>query len=209
MAIVYPLTLPTTRGASRARISAKNVVAVSMSPFTLSQQVQKHPGAAWEVEVDLASMSRAEAEVWSSFLLKLGGRYGTFLMGDPNAEIPRGAAAMSPGTPLVRGTGQTGQEIIFDGAPTSVTGYFLAGDYLQIGSGSSTRLHKVLEDCDSDADGIVSATIWPALRASPADNAAIIVSAAKGIWRLNDNTIAWEERPGDRYGLSFSASEAI
>jgi hypothetical protein len=154
-------------------------------------------------------MIRANADEWNAWALKLNNREGTFLMGDPAAATPRGAAKDTPGTPLVKGAGQTGNTLAIDGAPASVTGYLLAGDTIQLGSGSAARLYKVLEDADSDAGGNATLTVWPKLRSSPADNDAVTVSNAVGLWRLAANQSAWDTDEALIYGIRFQAVEAL
>ena len=206
MAISYPLALPTTTGIAKIRISANNVVGVSQSPFTAKQQVYKYTGQFWEAEISLPPMKRSDAEYWISFLLKLNGSYGTFLLGDPNGATARGVAT---GTPLVKGASQTGSELITDGWTTSTTGILKAGDYIQLGSGSSAKLHKVLDDVNSDSSGNATLTLWPDLRSAPADNAEIVVSGAKGLFRLSTNQQDWDVNEASIYGMTFPAREAL
>jgi len=206
MAISYPLALPTTTGIAKIRISANNVVGVSQSPFTSKQQVYKFSGQFWEAEISLPPMKRADAEYWISFLLKLNGSYGTFLLGDPNGATARGVAT---GTPLVKGASQTGSELITDGWTTSTTGILKAGDYIQLGSGSAAKLHKVLDDVDSNSSGEATLNLWPDLRSAPSDNAAIIVSGAKGLFRLSTNQQDWDVNEASIYGMTFPAREAL
>lgn len=206
MAIAYPLALPTTTGIAKIRISANNLVGVSQSPFTAKQQVYKYTGQFWEAEISLPPMKRADAEYWISFLLKLNGAYGTFLLGDPNGATARGVAT---GTPLVNGASQTGNELATDGWTPDTTGILKAGDYIQIGSGAAAKLHKVLDDVNSDADGEATLVLWPDLRSAPSDNAAIIVSGAKGLFRLSTNQQDWDVNEASIYGMTFPAREAL
>jgi hypothetical protein len=206
MTISYPLSLPAAPVFSAARFSARAVVASSMSPFTGQEQVQEFSGQWLEAEFSLPPMTRAQAEYWIAFLLKLNGMRGTFLAGDPAGKRPRGIAT---GTPLVKGASQTGNSLITDGWTISTTGILLAGDYIQIGTGSSARLHKVLDDANSDGAGDATLTIWPSLRASPADNAAIIVSNTVGHFRLASNEMAWTLGEAINYGMVIAAREVV
>ena len=180
MAITYPLSLPTVKNIANIVLTARNSIAVSTSPFTLTQQVMQHQGSRWEANVTLPPMKRSSAEEWIAFLISLNGQYGTFLLGDPSGATARGSASTNAGTPLVNGGSQTGTTLNIDGAPNSATGYLKAGDYIQLGSGSGTQLYKVLADANSNGSGQVSLDIWPALRSSPADNATVVVASAKG-----------------------------
>jgi len=205
MSETYPLAFPTVTGLASIQLTTRAAVAVSESPTSFTQQAVRHAGQAWGVNVTLPPMNRAEAEVWLSFLLRLRGRFGTFTMGDPTGATSRGIASWWPGTPLVKGTSQVGGSVIVDGVPASQTAYLMAGDYIQ----SSTRYHKVLEDANSDATGTVTLNIWPDLRGSPADNSAVIVANAVGLFRLSSNTQTWDISTAMTYGITFSAGEAL
>ena len=208
MAITYPLTFPTT-GVASVNLIARNVVGSSISPFTFNLQVHRHQGQRWEADITLPPMKRAEAEVWISFFMKLYGSYGTFTMGDPNGATPRGTASTNAGTPVVNGASQTGGELAIDGLPTSETGYLLAGDYIQLGSGTGAQLYKVLDDVDTNASGEATVTIWPDLRSSPADDATVVVSNAVGLFRLGTNTTDWQINQAGFYSMTFGAVEAL
>lgn len=206
MAISYPLTLPTHTGIAQIELRATNAVAYSRSPFSFAGQAFAYSGQMWQADVTLPPMLRADAEQWVAWLVSLRGQLGTFLLGDPLGATPRGVAT---GTPLIKGGSQTGGTILIDGATTSVTGWIKAGDYVQIGSGLTARLHKVLVDANSDASGNVTLELWPHVRTAPADNAAVTVSNAKGLFRLSSNEQAWSINEASIYGISFGAMEAI
>jgi hypothetical protein len=202
MALIYPLTLPTTKLPQQVRFTAINTVGVSRSPFTHSQQIQEFSGQSWMAEVVYPQMTREEAEAFNVFLLGLMGQKGTFLLGDPLGKLPRGQAT---GNPLVNGGGQTGNTLITDGWTPSITGILLAGDYIQI----VNKLYKVLADANSDASGNCTLEIWPRLAVSPSDNESIITQSASGIFRLSENITPIYEANEERfYSVSFSAIEA-
>ena len=209
MTITYPLSLPAVKGIATIRVVARNVTAISRSPFALSAQVYRWSGQAWEADITLPPMQRADAESWLSFLLKLKGRYGTFLLGDPNGATPRGSAATAPGTPLVAGGAQVGGSLDIDGLPLSATNYLLAGDYIQLGTGLSTRLYKVLNNVSSNGSGQATLDLWPDLRSSPSDNATVVVSNAKGLFRLSNQDQDFTIDDSSTYNITFGAMEAI
>lgn len=202
MTITYPLALPATPKAKRVTLRMMDVVAMSRSPFTGQSQVYAHAGQWWEADVSLPSMIRASAEPWLAFLASLRGMYGTFLMGSTTGAAPRGIAT---GAPAVAGAGQSGMTLMTDGWTTGQTGILKAGDYIQVG----TELHKVLADANSDGGGLATLDIWPALRASPADNATIVVNNAVGLFRLAANARPWDESEGPIYDIAFSCVEAF
>lgn len=204
MTISYPLSLPAAN-ISRLEITPHAVVSVSMSPFTSEQQVYAHQGGHWKGRVEVPPMRRADAEAWIAFLLALNGQEGTFLMGDPVNTTPQGTWG---GTPLVHGASQTGLTLNVDGFTPYATGK--AGDWMQLSSGSTSRLHKVTQDFTTDSGGEANVCIWPRLREAPSDNGAIVTTAAKGQWRLAQPGVAWALEPAAMYaGFSFDVMEAL
>jgi hypothetical protein len=205
MAITYPLSHPSSPGIKTVRFSPRSVVAISESPFTFGQQVQKFDGQKWECDVTLPPMARAVAEEWVAFLLKLNGKEGSFLFGDPAGTTPRGTAT---GTPVVNGGSQTGNALITDGWTNSIVA-LKAGDWIQLGSGTSTQLYKNLSDVSSDGSGNATFDIWPSLRSSPADGATLTVTGAKGLFRLGSNEMTWSINEIKNYGLVIAATEIV
>lgn len=201
----FPISLPTTPGVRKVKMDTDSAVAISESPFTYEQQTYKHQGQRWKATITLPVMRRPEAEAWIAVMTSLNGREGTFLMGDPDAKTPRGAAT---GSPLVNGGTQTGNTLVTDGWTHNIAGIMKAGDYIQLGSGSTTRMHKVLADANSDNSGNATLSIWPDLRGSPADNAAITVSGCKTVWRL-DAPFGWDADEVSTFSVMFSATEKL
>lgn len=204
----YPLTLPTHTGIRGVSLRAVNSVAYSESPFTFAGQAQASSGQRWMADVNLPPMKYEDAEQWIAWLVSLRGRFGTFLMGDPARSIARGSAR-SADTVTVNGAGQTGAELDITSSIVATAGYLKAGDYIQLGSGATTTLHKVLTDVTTDATGDATLTLWPHVRTASSDGATVVVEAAKGRWRLASNESEWSVNEASIYGVSFSAMEAI
>ena len=127
-------------------------------------------------------------------LTALKGQTGTFLLGDPDYATPQGTV-----TSCVL-TGSAGDETV----SVVMTGSLLAGDYIQLGTGSSSRLHQVLVDQTGDG----SLEIWPALRSDYTDSS-VTFNAAKGVFRLSGNMNSWSINNASAYGISFEAVESI
>ena len=198
MAISYPLTLPTATGISGITIRAISKTALSKSPYTSRQQVYRYSGAMWEAEVRLPPMKRDAAEQWITFFLKLDGHYGTFLMGDPDATTRGTVNSMTV-------SGQAGSRTASVTLASGKT--FKAGDYFQLGSGSSARLHKALTDVTGTGAG-VDMEIWPMLRTTYVSSSAEYANPV-GNWRLASNSSEWTTDEVSKYGLSFSCLEAL
>mgnify|MGYP003151179512 CR=1 FL=1 len=211
MAISYPITLPTDAIAQpiQTTFRIRRVIDQSVSPFSGITQTFKHTGEWWEAEIQLPPMKQAVAKTWVASLVSLRGVSGQMLLGDWDARTPNGTASSSAGTPLVNGGSQTGNLLAIDGATANQTGYLKAGDYIQIGSGLTSRLHLVVEDANTDSSGNTTLSIEPALRSSPADDTTITVSNPKGVFRLVDNVTEWETNAISVYGISFAVTEYL
>jgi hypothetical protein len=132
-------------------------------------------------------------------LVALKGPVGTFLLGDPDYVTPRGTVS---GTPTLSGNAG-------DATPTitlTLTGTLLAGDYIQLGTGSAARLHQVLVDRAAGTD--VELEIWPSLR-STYSGETVIYNSPKGVFRLGQGTTSWSIDNASFYGISFNAIEAL
>jgi hypothetical protein len=127
-------------------------------------------------------------------------------MGDPVNTQPRGVAS---GTPLVDGAGQTGNQLNTKGWTPNITGILRAGDWVQLGTGATSRLYKVLDDVNSNANGEATLTLFPNLRSSPANNAALTISSPKGVWRLAANDVGYDIQTGQFYGITLACVEAL
>ena len=194
MSISYPLALPTSIGIAEITLSANNAVATSQSPFTFQQQIIQHPGQRWTASVSIPPVRRDLAEPWVAFLLAMNGPVGTFLLGDPNAKAPQGTATSATITGAARSSSPT----------ITMTGTLLAGDYIQIGSGATATLHKVLVD----RSGTGTLEIWPALR-STASSATVTLTNTVGRFRLSGTQQSFGINNASVYGISFDCVEAL
>lgn len=207
MSITYPLTFPTSIKLASVAPSLTFINSVTRSPFTLERQAFRWAGEVWAFDYTTAPCERAAAEDWVAFAAKLRGNFGTFLLGDASAPTFLGAGG---GTPLVDGaTSAGGYELPFKGAPNSITGWLLKGTYIQVGTGATSRLHKLVEDANSNGSGKGTLQLVPALRADLADGAAIVISSAKGVFTLVDNAVAWSVDSNGHYRYTFRAEEAL
>ena len=127
-------------------------------------------------------------------LVGLKGQTGTFLLGDPDYATPQGTVSSC----VLTGTAGS------DSATVVMTGTLLAGDYIQLGSGSSAKLHQVL--LDQSGDG--SLELWPSLR-SDYTSSTVTFNSPKGVFRLSTNVTSWSINNASTYGISFEAVEAV
>jgi hypothetical protein len=186
------------------RIDMESVVGVQPAPLTLEQTVYVWQGDVWHGMLEWGEMNRSDAAAVIAFIAALNGAEGTFLAGDPLAATPLGTWG---GTPLLNGAHAAGiKTLTVDGFTAAATGK--AGDYIQFGSGSTTRLHMVVQDFTADGSGQATLEIWPRLRAALADNAPIVKSSTQGLWRLASNVRGYEISDVRISGISVPIVEA-
>lgn len=201
------VTFPESMCAGEIIFSIDRVVGRTASSYTLQDSVYKWPGERWRADVTLPpTTDKTKAGEWKAFGVKLQGSFGTFLMGDASAKQPRGVVS---GVITVDGAGQTGNQLNATGFLSLTDFVFRAGDYIQLGSGQSSRLHMVVDDVDSDSSGDATLNIEPALRESPTNGATITYINARGVFRLSSNSYSWRVSPGPTYRMSFQAEEVI
>ena len=206
----YPLTMPTNIGIKSARFSLERQGTINISPFVGSQQVYDHGYALWKATISLPPMKREKAAEWCAFFVSLRGRFGTFLMGDPDAANPLGGAkdlSSTMSTTSAVTAGVNSNDIPFDGL--SGTGNaFKAGDYVQIAGGANTRLYMVREDV-AMTNGAGTLKVEPSVRLDIVNNQEIIYKNCKGIFRMDSGELGWDTDHVSKYGITFSATEAL
>tara|TARA_A100001035_G_C27725856_1_gene474318 strand:- start:453 stop:971 length:519 start_codon:yes stop_codon:yes gene_type:complete len=172
----------------------------------MAQQVAEFQGAVWTTTVSLPPMTRSQAGVWQAFFMQLHGRSGTFLIGDPDGQSLLGSLT---NTIQVNGDHSVGAfDISIDGADAS-TVIFKAGDYVQFGSGASSKLHMIISDVTSDSSGNATLPVEPPLKSSLSDDASIVTSSTKAVMRMNSNELGWSASRISLYGISFACTESL
>ena len=234
MTITYPIDFPTDVGLTDAVLRIRTSNARSQSPFSFSEQIYSWAGQRWEIEAQLPRMKREQAEIYHCFLTKLKGRMGTFTMYVPSAREPRGVYQQTAehhlltelgdmlktesndhilvefgSSIVVKGASQTGSTLIVDGFGANQNNVLRCGDFFQLGTGSNTRLYKILNDVNSDDSGSATLDIFPNLRRSPDDNQELILDNPKGLFRLAANEIDMPSDFVNTFTVGFTAIEAI
>ena len=199
----YPLTFPSAPDIQNFSPTPIRAAGITKSPFDLSQQVSDHQGAAWGGVVTMPPMKQTAAAAWEVFILQCRGVTGTFLMGPPLA-CPTGTG--TTGDLKVAGVARD-ESISVQNAGAGAT--FKLGDWLQIGTSLSARLHKITEDATADGSGDVTLTIEPELKQAYGTTTAVTVSSPVGVWRLTSNDIGWNINQAAHFGFSFPVMEAL
>ena len=195
------ITMPTSPAFTTSDWGIRRVVAVSESPFTGATQVQKYAKAQWYATLSLPPMKRSQAVEWQSFFMQLEGKANTFLLGDPDAKTVMGGNA--PTSISVTSSAAIGATSV---TLTIGSGKKLnKGSYLQFGTGSSSRLHMIVDD--NTGNGAV--TIQPALKDAITTGTTVTFASARGLFRMDTNELTWSANELSNYGITFSCSEAL
>lgn len=146
--------------------------AMSQSLITRKRQVVTLSGGTgdrWEGVISTAPLDDGYARTFMAFLASVR-LYGEFDIRDP-----RYTGAQSGQTSiLVKGASQSGTALNCDGATASVI-CVRAGEYFQV----NNEYKIATADATADGSGNVTLNFKPALRASPADNAAVTLNAPR------------------------------
>jgi len=201
--VSWPLTFPATV-IEGVRLRPLVSVGAARSPFTFQEQLQAWGGEGWEMAIDVR-LPAGEGQGFSGWLAGLRGRSGTFLLGVPTAR----RLSSTGSAPLVRGGGQSGPVLATRNWPANAPNVMRQGDYLQLGSAGNSRLHQVLADAGSDAEGHADLHIFPALRLAPADGDPIEIAGPVGVWRLAQEPEAFSISPSVTYRFTLNAREAL
>lgn len=203
----YPLDFPPSLVVNGLSITPRDAVSRSESQFALDDQVYDWGGEMWTLQGSLPLLTREQSAAMRAFILKLKGKYGTFLYPLQDGAEPLGTWDTVGGV-LVDGAGQTGHTLNVKGLTPSQIGACRAADYINLGTGAGTRLHMLVEDADSDGAGKATLSIWPAHRSSPAADAAVITQNCKGHFRLPKN-YGWDIDVNRHYLMEFGAMEVF
>tara|TARA_Y100000592_G_scaffold35211_1_gene55877 strand:+ start:2070 stop:2699 length:630 start_codon:yes stop_codon:yes gene_type:complete len=204
----YPLTLPSTVGVKKSEWGLQRAVGFSQSPFTGSQQVYEHSMAIWKAVISLPPMSREQSADYQTFFMQLHGRRGTFLMGDPDAKTPRGNATQTNLT-ITASASIGAYDIAVSGLTNSQSNALVKGDYVQLGTGASAKLHMVIANVNASGSGTATIQLEPTLKTAITGSTSCIIRNTVGVWRMDLNELRWNSNESSTYGFSFSCQEAL
>ncbi len=163
------------------------------SPLSNDTQTRETPGARWVCSLSFEHLRRDEVAALEAFIVRLRGAVGRFTLWNHARETPRGVAT---GTPVVDGAANAGGTLATRGWTPSITNSLRAGDLI----GVNGELKQVVTDANSDANGKVTLTIEPPLRATPADGATITTVKPTATFRLLD-----DNQGGSRYRRALTS----
>lgn len=205
MSLTYPLTLPSSVSFTEIAYIPKTVVGFNASKFTGQQQTYVWPGQWWEFQCRLPALhTDALADEWIAFLLSLNGREGTFNMGPSTRKTPSVSAALA----VVGSGGGTANSSTLPITLTNASYGLTVGDWLQYGTGSSAKLHRIVK-VNAFVGTAGSVEIFPRARSAYTAAAALNLTNPVGLFRLSDGKMDWTINTAKHVGLEINASEVL
>ena len=162
------VTLPTSPAPSSITPRLITTRGELRSAFGGSMQRISRTGSRWAFDVVMPPMTAATALEWVNILEEAD----TCILRLPEPGITIG----SPGTPLVNGATQTGTSLITDGWTASYA--IPKGKFIGVSVSGLQYLYQTTTAVTASGAGAATLVLRPMLRASPADNAALIVNPA-------------------------------
>lgn len=174
-----------------------------MSPYDGKRQSIAFPYAVWGFSGKFSINVTTQAALLRSFLVQLAGQANRFRMSLPEYVSPSTGYAGAAG--LVNGASQAGSSLITDGWTASAA-IFNQGDYFTI----NDELKVVTAAATANGSGQVTISFQPPLKASPADNLAlVIVNPTILLSAANDDIASWDLTPPIFYQMQLDAIEAF
>jgi hypothetical protein len=138
-------------------------------------------GAHWAFDVEIPPMTAAQALEWVNILHETD----TCILQLPEPGITIG----SPGTPLVNGSSQVGTSLITDAWTNDYV--VPKGKWIGVSVSGLQYLYQTTAAVTASGAGAATLAIQPMLRASPANNAALIINPAtvEGFVTLSDGAM--------------------
>jgi hypothetical protein len=179
------ITLPTIGAASvHPRLIRGDVPLEKMGGSVV---VVAPPYAVWTLSIPLGTLKLADARAWFAALAQLSKLSNTCKVMPPGYPGP-GTGYAGP-APLVLGAGQLGTSLNADGV-TPNAAIALAGDFMEVNG----EFKILTANATANGAGQVTFVFESALRAAPADNAAIDIATPKITCRLAQPVAEWEYR---------------
>lgn len=131
MPIIYPLTIPTLLGESKADLTKFDAIGEFISEFTGSAEQQQWQDQHWELQLEWPEMTASQYAAFDAFTGALHGKLGSFLWGPPLRTAPQGSGS---GTPVLNTGNVSGTNTLYTvNWAAGASNLLMPGDYLQLG----------------------------------------------------------------------------
>ena len=163
---------PPPIASQKFRLASNN--AFFHSPLTGQVQTSTRPGGHWEFDTQWEVLEDTRLGQWMALLAQAQEEQATFYWNNyPKCRPLNYLNGTGWGTPLVNGATQTGRTLVCDGFTAGTA--LLRGDCFAFDNSLYREMHMLTADVTANGSGQATLTFTPAIRRSPADNAAILL----------------------------------
>lgn len=157
--------------------------------------------AEWRAVLAIEPLTLAESKAWKAAFVQLAKRGNNFKL--PTIGVQGlGSSAGLGFSPLVKGASQLGTSLLADGVTASSL-IAVSGDGLEVNG----EFKILTADANSNGVNEVTFNFEPALRSSPADNAAIQLDKPEITMAFDEAAAQWAIRQPEIVDMSISAFE--
>lgn len=196
-------TLPTSPVPAAASIISRQPTLVSET-HSLQRQVRTRGGQRWGIKLSWRNLRRDQIASLFAFAIAQRGQYEAFTLTVPGHTAPLGIAT---GTPVVNGSNQAGRSLVTSGWTSNTAGILKAGTYLKCAGHS--KVYLLTADASSDALGVATLAIEPALIATPANSEALVINNVPFTVSLASDIREVPLRPGIFMDLDLDMVEVL
>ena len=216
----YPIDMPPGNIANII-ISQQSAQQVAESPRNFTRHVLDFGGERWRFQITIQRGTYQDTAPWRAFFGKMRGSRGTCYINPYGAggaaqlgEWNKANDEIMGGLPAIRV--KTGQ-VIDDHRITLTTALrldnvFKAGDYIQLGQGSNSRIHMVTDDISITGQD-TTINLWPApnanLSSASMSERVVTVSNPRGVFYFRDPIASWTQDRFWHHEVRFEVYSAV
>lgn len=184
------LSLPAGLKVERQSIGVRRSDANFFSAYTGAVQSRVLGPQRWAISLVAPRwLTRAESAVWVGLILRLRGQANQLAVGDLKNTTPAGTMRGTMTLDGAHSIGATTINIAAGAGQASTT--LLTGDWLQIDTGASRELVRLVADATADGSGDIACTVEPPLRLAHSGGASVTWDTPTGLFRMATPAVDW------------------
>lgn len=160
----------------------------------------------WKVNLTFDMQDESAAGVYQALLMQLDGSRNQLSLYNLGRPTPRGTFVGSAGTNSIT-TGVAGANTITLTNASYASATLKAGDYIGVGSGTTTQVVMVTADATANGSGVITPTIYPALRNTVTGGTATL-QYPRALFRVQ-GSVGWDYSTVVVDGMSLDLLEDV
>lgn len=160
----------------------------------------------WGVSLTATPHKESDAGTWQAMLMQLRGKTNQLSLYNIARPVPLGTMRGTMTLNSSAAQGATTLSIVASGENSKT---LLQGDYLGVGTGTTTQVVMVVTNATSNGSGVISVTIEPPLRNDHSGAASVTWNAPTALFRSREAPAKWEYQGGVVDGLMLDLIEDV